>query len=84
MESREDFRGQWVVFVLPSLMKIDNKNYSTFYPHFLNYCNERLKDKTEGPTHFTYTGLDGGLGHLKIQTRLRDERFGSVMGECVI
>ena len=24
----------------------------------------------------------GGLGHLKIETRLRDERFESVMGEC--
>ena len=26
----------------------------------------------------------GGLGHLKIQTRLRGERFGSVMDECAI
>jgi hypothetical protein len=31
-----------------------------------------------------YTGLCGGLEHLKIETRLRDERFESVMGECVI
>jgi hypothetical protein len=31
-----------------------------------------------------YTGLCGGLGHLKIETRLRGERFESVMGECVI
>ena len=25
-----------------------------------------------------------GLEHLKTETRLRDERFASVMGECVI
>jgi hypothetical protein len=27
--------------------------------------------------------LIGGLEHLKIETRLIDERFASVMGECV-
>jgi hypothetical protein len=32
----------------------------------------------------TYTGLCGELEHLKIKTRLIDERFVSVMGECVI
>jgi hypothetical protein len=32
----------------------------------------------------TYTGLIGGLEHLKIGTRLIDERFASVMGERVI
>ena len=31
-----------------------------------------------------YTGLRGGLEHLKIETRLIDERFASVMGECEI
>jgi hypothetical protein len=34
------------------------------------------------------TGLFGELEHLKIKTRLRlnliDEKFGNVMGECVI
>ena len=33
-------------------------------------------------TRLTYTGLYGGLEHLKIETRLKDERFESVMGEC--
>ena len=47
-------------------------------------CNERLEAKNEGPTRLTYTGLRGGLGHLKIETRLRGERFESVMGECAI
>ena len=38
----------------------------------------------EGSTRLTYTGLSGGLEHLKIETRLIDERFGRVTGECVI
>ena len=47
-------------------------------------CDERLKAKVEGSTHLTYTGFRGGLEHLKIETRLIDEKFASVMGECVI
>jgi hypothetical protein len=45
--------------------------------------DERLKVKDEGSTSLTYTGLCGGLEHLKIDTRLIDESFASVMGECV-
>ena len=45
---------------------------------------KRLKSKTEGSTRLGYTGFRGGLGHLKLETRLREERFESVMGECVI
>ena len=47
-------------------------------------CDERLKTKAEGSTRLAYTGLSGGLEHLKIETRLIHERFASVMGECVI
>ena len=47
-------------------------------------CDERLKAKTEGSKRLAYTGLRGGLEHLKMETRLIDERFASVMGECVI
>ena len=47
-------------------------------------CDERLKATTEGSTLLAYTGLRGGLEHLKIETRLIDERFANVMGECVI
>ena len=47
-------------------------------------CDERLEAKTEGSTRLTYTWFHGGLEHLKIETRLTDERFASVMGECVI
>jgi hypothetical protein len=35
-------------------------------------------------TCLTYTGLFGELEHLKIETRLIDKKFASVMGECVI
>jgi len=48
------------------------------------WCNERLKAKTEGSTRLAYTGLRGGLEHLKIKTRLIDERLASMMGEYVI
>ena len=48
-------------------------------------CDERIKAKTEGCTHLVYSGFREGLEHLKIETRLRYERFPSVMpGECVI
>jgi hypothetical protein len=46
--------------------------------------NLRLKAKSEGSTRLTYTGFLGELEHLKIKTRVIDERFASVMGECVI
>ena len=47
-------------------------------------CDERLKTKSEKSTRLSYTGLVGELEHLKIETRLIDERFSSVMGECEI
>jgi hypothetical protein len=47
-------------------------------------CNERLKTKSEESTRLVYTGLFGELEHLKIKTRLIDEKCASVMGECVI
>ena len=46
--------------------------------------NERLETKTGGSTRLTYTGLCGGLEHLKIETRLIGERFENVKGEYVI
>ena len=47
-------------------------------------CDERLKTKTEESTRLTYTGLVVELEHLKIKTRLIDEKFASVRGECEI
>ena len=46
-------------------------------------CEERLKSKSEGSTRLAYTGLFGGLEHLKIETRLIDEMFASVIVEYV-
>ena len=46
--------------------------------------DERLNTIDEGSTRLTYTVLRGGLDHLKIETRLINEMFTSVMGECVI
>ena len=43
-------------------------------------CHERLKTEPEGSTRLTYTGCRGELEHLKIETRLINERFASVMG----
>jgi hypothetical protein len=46
-------------------------------------CDDILKIKTEESTRLTYTGLSGGLEHLKIKTRLIDELFACVIGEYV-
>jgi hypothetical protein len=45
-------------------------------------CDERLKGKDEGSTCLIYTGLCEGLENPKIETRLINERFVIVMGEC--
>ncbi len=50
------------------------------YGKSIDRCDGRLKPKTEGSTRLTYTG---GLEHLKIETRLINKMFTSVMGECV-
>jgi hypothetical protein len=46
--------------------------------------DERLKSKDDESTFLTCTGLLEELEYLKIETRLIDEKFASVMGECVI
>ena len=46
-------------------------------------CDERLQTKTKEFTRLTYTGLVVELEHLKIETRLIDEKFPNVMGEYV-
>jgi hypothetical protein len=44
-----------------------------------------MKDstKTKEFKHLGYTELFGGLEHLKIETRLIDEKFANAMGEYV-
>ncbi len=44
----------------------------------------KVKNEKEGSTRLVYTEFHGGLEHLKIETRLRGEKFESMMGECVI
>ncbi len=43
-----------------------------------------LKPKDDESTGLVYTGFLEELEYLKIETRLIDEKFPSVMGECVI
>ncbi len=45
-------------------------------------CDERLEPKDDESTCLTYTGFLEE--YLMIETRLIDEKFASVMGECVI
>ncbi len=47
-------------------------------------CDERLEPKNDESTFLVYTGLLEELEYLKIETRLIDEKFASVMSECVI
>jgi hypothetical protein len=46
-------------------------------------CDERLETKKKEFTRLSYTGLIVELEHLKIETRLIDEKFVNVMGEYV-
>ncbi len=46
--------------------------------------DERLKTEVEESTRLSDNGLFGELEHVKKKTRLIDEKFVSVMGECVI
>jgi len=46
-------------------------------------CDERLQNKTKEFTRLSYTGLVVELEHIKISTRLIDEKFVNTMGEYV-
>ena len=46
-------------------------------------CYERLQSKTKEFTRLAYTGLVVELEHLKIETRLIDEKFANELGEYV-
>ena len=43
------------------------------------WYDERLKTKAKEFTRLAYTGLLGGLEHLKIETRLIDEKIANAM-----
>jgi hypothetical protein len=65
------------MFVYYESMKRDLKTRSMYECR----CDERLKTKPEESTNLAYTGLIGELENPKIETRLIDEMFTSVMGE---
>ena len=67
----------------PSPSSVKNRNLKRRLICECRY-DERLKAKTEGSTRLTYTVFRGGLEHLKIETKLINQRFASVMGECGI
>jgi hypothetical protein len=43
----------------------------------------KVENLVERSTRLSYTVFHGGLEHLKIKTRIIDEKFPSVMGKCV-
>jgi hypothetical protein len=54
------------------------------FSHRQSKSDERLEPKDDESTCLAYTGWFEELEHLKIETRLIDEKFTSVMGEFVI
>jgi hypothetical protein len=52
-------------------------------PIFECRCDERLQTKVKEFTHLVYTGFFGGLEHLKIETRLINEKIVNALGEYV-
>ena len=74
-------RTRWiVVFVYYESIQRELK----IKPIYECRCDERLQTKTKEFTRLTYTGLVVELEHLKIETRLIDEKFANAMGECEI
>ncbi len=67
------------VFPQASVPNLQNPNPKLFYEC---RCNGRLQ--TKRCTHLSHTGLVVELEHLKIKTRLTNEKFASVKGECEI
>jgi hypothetical protein len=82
---RENKKGrkQRVQNVFSCLLYESIKREVKIKPIYECRCDERLKTKAEESTRLNYTGFLGELEHLKIKTRLIDEKFASVMGEYV-
>ncbi len=53
------------------------------WPIYECRCDERIQTKVKEFTRLTYTGLIGGLEHLKIETRLINEKIANALGEYV-
>ena len=76
--------GNLIVFLLIVVYYESIKRDLKIKPISECRSEERLKTKDEESTRLGHTGLFVKLERLKIKTRLIDERFSSVMGECVI
>jgi hypothetical protein len=71
------------VCIMGLLFKSIKRELKTRPTHDCRY-DERLERKDDESTWLVYTELLEELEYLKIETRLIDEKFASVMGECVI
>jgi hypothetical protein len=60
----------------------ESKERKLLKPIYECRCNGRLQTKRF--TRLTHTGSVVELEHLKIKTRLTNEKFASVKGECEI
>ena len=74
LENRGQFSDELVIVVYYETIKRELNKRLIYECR----CDERLKDTGEGSTCLTYTGLSEGLEHLKIETKLINERFSSV------
>ena len=68
--------------VLFFIMNESMKRKLKIKPIYECRCNGRLQTKRF--TRLTHTGSVVELEHLKIKTRLTNEKFASVKGECAI
>ena len=68
---------------VPTHFLIGNNSRSLVFTPFFDF-GRRPETKDDESTCLSYTGLLEALEYLKIETRLIDEKFASVMGECVI
>ena len=72
-------RKKWVIVVYYESIKRELKIKSIYECR----CDERLQTKIREVTRLAYTGLAVELEHLKIETRLKIDKFVSEMGEYV-
>ena len=76
--------GRRLLHVFPSVVYYESiKREIQIRPIYECRYDERLKTKVKEFTCLTYTGLIGGLEHLKIETRLINEKIANALCEYV-
>ncbi len=75
---------QTLMFIITENGRVyyESMNRKLLKPTYECRCNGRLQ--TKRITLLSYTGSVVELEHLKIKTRLTNEKFASVKGECEI